>query len=148
MWFPTMWGLSMRSRDWDTLRQTPATLIEKNSILTEATAWATTAGTPGHFLQIPCQLTESLNWHFTPIVHVCLLSLQFMLHYSVLCRPSHSLHEGFCTPEINERKETKYWRGEWNKALSDFWKMSRQPGLKYLPALVIAYSSSLLSKKN
>ena len=28
----------------------------------------------------------------------------------------------------------------WNKALSDFWKMSRQPGLKYLPALVTVYS--------
>ena len=43
------------------------------------------------------------------------------------------------------------WRGEWNKALhvSDFWKMLRQPGLKYLQALVNSLLlSSLLSKKN
>ena len=33
-----------------------------------------------------------------------------------------------------------YCRGEWNKALSDFWKMSRQAGMKYLPALVTVYS--------
>ena len=32
------------------------------------------------------------------------------------------------------------WRGEWNKAPSDFCKMLRQPGLKYLQALVTVYS--------
>ena len=32
------------------------------------------------------------------------------------------------------------WRGEWNKALSDFWKILRELGLKYLPVIFTVYS--------
>ena len=31
------------------------------------------------------------------------------------------------------------WRGDWNKALNDFWNILRQLGLKYLPAIFTVY---------
>ena len=50
------------------------------------------------------------------------------------------LQYDFCKEKMSKETTDQKLKGsEWNKALSDFWKMPRQPGMKYLPALVTVY---------